>query len=448
MRLPVIFARASYFGIQKARREPVDRVLAELERSQWFSREKLEDIQWYRLKRLIEHAYRHVPFYKKRLDDIGMEPEDIQSPADIKNIPLLTKADVQRNAMNLMSKCEISRPSTLASTSGSSGTPLKIYRDNESWAYLHANIFRGLSWYGIKVGAPYAMVGGIGTGLQNYIKGRLKDLALNRIHLYASDISEKKCKKFLLGMQKFRPDYIYGYPTAIYDLACMAHKEMIQFTRGMPQLVVVHGEELEPHQREKIEKVFRTTVANSYGCAEVGLLGFQCPQGSLHVPIESVFLEVQNGSTVVTDLFSFAAPMIRYDLGDTLHLMPDKCSCARGLPLFENLKGKLRQVIELRSGRRVHTVFFNSLFKDLAHMAAPIEKYQIVRKEGDQFLVRLQAWDKLDKRITDLLFKRLLERFGEDCRFELQIVDNIERTHMGKYITYYEQERISVDGQD
>ena len=87
----------------------------------------------------------------------------------------------------------------------------------------------------------------------------------------------------------------------------------------------------------------------------------------------------------------------------------------------------------------MHTVFFNSIFKDLAQKNAPIERYQVIRKSRKHFLVKLKTWKKLNQNHKDFLLNRLAERFGTDCNFIIEYVNKIDRTSGGKYRAYYEE---------
>ncbi len=437
MPIPINLARRIYFSLQRLRREPVEAVTQELRQSQWRPHEELVALQWQRLKAILAHAYDNNAFYRERFERQGLHPADIKTSGDITKIPTLQKVDIQRH-FHQIADSGTKRPSTLASTSGSTGTPLKLLRDNESWAYLHANLIRGLQWYGIPPGAPYGMVGGIGTGLQNRVKGELKDWVHNRIHLYAADMDTPRCMAFINRMRAFKPYYLYGYPTAIDELAQIILNNANTQPPPTLKIILVHGEELEDDQRQRIGAAFSARVVNSYGCAEVGIIGFECPQGSLHVPAESLYLESIDSSAVVTDLFSYSFPIIRYELGDSFDLTEVRCACGRELPLIANLKGKLRQVIELPNGHKVHTVFFNSLFKDLSHRGAPIERYQIVRIAPARFRLRLVTRKPLHERYRGFLLRRCQEHLGGDCHFDIVLEDHIERSPSGKFRTYYE----------
>jgi phenylacetate-CoA ligase len=67
----------------------------ELERNQWLGREEIQQIAWQKLKKLLEHAYGKVPFYRQRFQEMGLTPQDIQTPDDFCRFPILTKNDIR-----------------------------------------------------------------------------------------------------------------------------------------------------------------------------------------------------------------------------------------------------------------------------------------------------------------------------------------------------------------
>ena len=74
------------------------RCLKELEETQWWPRERLEQLQSERLRSLIHHAYERVPYYRRLMDASGMRPDSIINAADLPRLPVLTKAIVRANS--------------------------------------------------------------------------------------------------------------------------------------------------------------------------------------------------------------------------------------------------------------------------------------------------------------------------------------------------------------
>ena len=101
--------------------------LSELEESQWWPLEQIEELQSERLRRLITHAYEHVPYYRRVMDERGLRPTEIRSKADLRLLPVLTRSGAQEHGAEMRAKGfpgNLLRPTK---TSGSTGTPLRFY---------------------------------------------------------------------------------------------------------------------------------------------------------------------------------------------------------------------------------------------------------------------------------------------------------------------------------
>lgn len=112
--------RSVRYGAELGRME---RLLAE---SQWWSSEQLQTYQWQQLQALLQHAYQHVPYYRRTWSEAGISPADIQSPLDMRKIPLLTKEQVREHRDELIADNYRHRL-LKTNTGGSTGEPLELF---------------------------------------------------------------------------------------------------------------------------------------------------------------------------------------------------------------------------------------------------------------------------------------------------------------------------------
>src|SRR5689334_16555256 len=68
----------------------------EFDRTQFLSGDELRQLQWQRLRPLLSHAYQNCPYYRRRFDEAGVSPHDVRGLDDVRHLPILEKADVQR----------------------------------------------------------------------------------------------------------------------------------------------------------------------------------------------------------------------------------------------------------------------------------------------------------------------------------------------------------------
>jgi phenylacetate-CoA ligase len=435
-------SKALYSVFQGIRKEPVFKVLKEIEGTQWLPEEQLNKIQWEKLKSLSVYAGHRIPFYRERLKTLGIVPEDINSPDDFRRVPFLTKRDIREHAAELTTRDERIKY-TVAKTSGSTGTPLSIRMSQLSWAYHHANIIRALGWHGLSYFAREARIGGQILNAKKRVRSFVINFICNRKYLPARDMSDEKLLSFYRELRGFKPLFLYGYPTAIFRLATFIKDNGLPGDTLGIKFAVCHGEELELLQREMIAGIFKCRVINGYGAGEVGIIAYECPAGSMHIPAESIYVETVESpegglndglkEIVVTDLHNFAMPLIRYRIGDLGLVAGQKCSCGRSLPVFAIIKGKLREFIDTPDGRKVHTVVFNDIFKEFIALGGKVDEWQVMEEGPGLLQVNLVKRED----ISDFHMKFLHQRFetvlGKQVEVKFRSVQEIVKQPSGKF---------------
>src|SRR5688572_17544478 len=295
--------------------------LAEIEQSQWLTREALLELQFRRLKQHIEFVYREVPYYKDLLDEHGLQPQRIDSLADFIRVPFLTK-DILRQEFDRLQPMTKRSGVQRMSTGGSTGAPVAFLVDAERTAFTDACRMRAHRWYGVDVGAREIVLWGSPIELtkQDYVRA-FRDRLMNSRLLSAFDLGDKSLAEYANVIDDYRPEKMYGYASAIYVLANYL-KKAGRSPRIAPKVIFATAEPLFDFQRNVIEEVFQCPVSVEYGARDAGLIALQCPSGGLHIPSEGMLVEIDGAAAdgsveiVITNLYSFAMPIIRYRTGD------------------------------------------------------------------------------------------------------------------------------------
>ena len=127
-----------------------------LEKSQWWSQNKLIAYQNKKLRKLIKHVYVNVPYYNELFKKRGLLPTDIQTIDDLNKLPILTKEDIRNNFPDRIVARNIPRRKLLHfASSGSTGEPLRYYKTPESYSYRIACNLRGWYWMDYKLGDKF-----------------------------------------------------------------------------------------------------------------------------------------------------------------------------------------------------------------------------------------------------------------------------------------------------
>src|SRR5690242_511855 len=126
--------------------------LAELQQTQWMDRSRLEEYRFRRLRRLLDHAYAHVPYYRRIFDEHDVPPHRIQSFDDLRRVPYLTRDDFRTHFTELMPTPQVPR-SRAWSTGGSTGRPVTLMIDMDRMAFSDAARLRAHGWFGLDLSA-------------------------------------------------------------------------------------------------------------------------------------------------------------------------------------------------------------------------------------------------------------------------------------------------------
>ncbi len=426
-------ARSLYLAAQRARGEPVARVLAELEASQAWSPERLRALQWERQRAIARHAFETVPWYRERWSALGLDPARME-PADWARIPPLEKREVQEHGAALRSS-RAPRGHVVAATSGSSGTPVAVARGHLSWAHAHANVFRGWRWHGLEIGDPYAYFWGLALDESGRRQAGLRDLFFNRRRFSAFEEDPERARAFYERLRRAPARFAFGYPSAVGRFAEFVCELGLDGRALGFRAAITTAEVLTPERRERLAAIFGCAVVDSYGCAEIGVAAFECPRGGLHVPVESVVVDrvpAADGlsEVLLTDLHNFVQPMIRYRVGDLVLPAGGPCACGLGLPLLGILQGRAGDAITLPGGRVISGLLPYYIFRHHAKSGV-VREYQFVQFPDGRIELRVTrgaAWsDGAARGIEDEVSR------GLGAPVAVRVVDRIARGARGKH---------------
>lgn len=411
-----------------------------LERSQWYSPAMIEQLQFDRLRALVEYAFLHCPYYRRRWQERGLYPERLTSLADWQRWPLLPREEVVAHRGQMRSTMPGVRLLS-KSTGGSSGMPLHFDLDAESNERRTAAAYRGYEWAGAGPGAKQLFLWGVPLGQRSRlkrIKDSLWDVLQRRRVLNSFALSEATVEPFFKTLNRDRPDAIVAYTNPLYSFACMLAERGLR--PWSPKGIVVGAEKLYPFQREKIEAVFAAPVFETYGSREVMLMGAECERHSgLHLTAENLLVEViaddgrptpagEEGQVVVTDLTNRGMPFLRYVNGDRAVAGFTACPCGRGLPMLRRVVGRQLDVVHTPDGRRVPGEYFPHLMKDYA----PVRRFQVVQERADRVQVRLVVTSSWEDGHRVSLEQQLRATLGPAMGVQIAYVEDIPLTAAGK----------------
>ena len=174
-----------------------------LAKSQYWNIDKLEKYQNNKLREILLHSYKTVPYYHKIFRERKLYPDDIKNQNDLKKLPIITKTDIKNNYKDFLSRDINSLNPVVSRTGGTTGKPFRYFSTKNSTSMMWATTFRGWSWGGYKFGEKRATLAGtslIPNESPNF-KQRLRlllerNLALPSVHV-TDNILEEHSKKLI-----------------------------------------------------------------------------------------------------------------------------------------------------------------------------------------------------------------------------------------------------------
>lgn len=415
------------------------RVRREMERSQWWTPDRLEQLRITRLQELLRHAATHVPYYRQLFAERGLCPEDFSSLADLRHLPFLTKPIIRAHQEQLKS----SQAKGLArfNTGGSSGEPLIFFIGNERVSHDVAAKWRATRWWGVDIGDPEVVLWGspIELGAQDRVR-LLRDRLLRTTLLPAFEMSEQKLAGFVREIRAIRPRMLFGYPSAFAHIARYLERTAQTVADLGIQVAFVTSERLYDHQRALIERVFNCPVANGYGGRDAGFIAHQCPQGGMHITAEDIIVEIvdgaghvlppgQSGEIVVTHLATRDYPFIRYRTGDVGVLDDALCPCGRGLPLLKQIEGRTTDFVVTADGTVMHGLSLIYILRDLPG----IQSFKIIQESLGYTRVQVVPDTVLSAEQIDGIVEGFKRRLGAEVAISVEIVAEIAKEASGKF---------------
>lgn len=399
------------------RKRPTLQHLRRLERTQWCSLDELLALQQTELNKLLAHAWKNVPEYRRRLTAAGWQPGEVCQLADLHRLPLLTREEA---ALGLEARKSTGAPlpEIDKSTSGTSGNPLVFAYDWGSEHWRQATKLRGYGWAGYQPGDRSLHLWGEPPATHRPLGKRLKvalDHTLRREHYVdCADRSEAALARIVQRIRTIRPSVIVCYAQAGVALARHVNET---HSRSWDTISVISAaERLFPSDREIIAEAFGPNIFETYGSREVMLIAAECEaHDGMHVSMENLIVELivrdaggerlaqpgEIGEVAVTDLHNYGAPFIRYLTGDLAVAGNSKrCACGRQLTMLQRVEGRTTDTLRDGAGHPVSGMLFNVFFVPLAHK---VKEFQVVQRRDRSIDLRIVPTSAFDDSVLDLV---------------------------------------------
>jgi phenylacetate-CoA ligase len=403
------------------------------------SAETLRAYQTARVHALLRHAYRTVPFYRRRFDDAGFHPDQFRTLDDLQRVPVTPKSDLRIASEEdaLASDCH---PGSLVryGTGGSTGAPTEVRFTRFEDRLLRVMRLQVMQALGLRwTDRRCSVVASRSTVRLGFLErhGIVRNRLIHALQPPA---------KILAELRSARPDVLRGYSSVLSSLTDALTPE--DKLRIRPRFITTDSEPLTSLSRERIEHNFGSPVLDVYDCFECNVIAYQCPRGDqYHVLDTSVIAEVladgrpavpgECGEIAITSLHAYAAPLIRYMPGDLVQQGAKACTCGAPNSCLAQIYGRSHDAFHLPGGRTLQPKLLAIWIYPLCPYLA---KYQLVQESTDRVVLKLQpsSGTEIPTQALEAMRLGMARDLGASVDFRVQLMDDIPSEPNGKFRPY------------
>jgi phenylacetate-CoA ligase len=397
------------------------------------------------LKKLLLHAYNHVPYYHRLLKINNVVNGDVVDLSKFDKIPILTKEILQSN--ELISDDYLSRKWYYNFSGGSTGEPTRFIQDTNYTKWFNAadkfyyRDMLGIDEINVKKVSLWGSPRDVFKGTIG-LKAKFGTWLTNTMLLNSFKMIETDMERYVKAINSYKPDLIRGYAGSLSELCRFVEAKNLKI--HTPRIVVCSAETLNNEMREKIESVFGTKLFNFYGSRETASLAGECKCGHMHIFEYNNYLEIlddynqpvqegQNGKIIATNLHNYSMPFIRYEIGDMAVFGSNKCKCGNILPTLENVYGRIQEQFIRKDGGIVIGYYFVHLMGVVLNKGF-IKKFQVIQEEYDKIRILVILKTTLPDKEKKIIEEKIRIQMGQDCKIIWDFVDDIPKTKSGKYL--------------
>jgi len=403
-------------------------------KSQFWTKEKLQNCQDEMLTKLVHHAGKNVPYYRKLFKEIDLDISSFQGRNDLSKISLLDKETVRTRKSEFIADNANKFGITWDSTSGSTGTPLHFVLDNSVQANKIAALLRSYKWAGYNFGKKT-------FSIQSYY---FRDRAFqynkfyNILRFDSNRLKKESAHKVIKEINRFRPKFMMGFPFDLLMISKFAEEEGIKI--HSPQAIVTYGETLSEQRRSLLEKAYKCRIYNFFSLHECSAMISECEHGNLHFMEDFAYHEIVDengketsdkgfGELVGTSFYNYSMPLIRYKIGDIIKIEKSAktCDCKKNFRIVKEISGKQSDFIQTPDGR-----FLGSVMSHSIDNAKGVVCSQIIQNSLSKIDVNLVVDDSFNENSQIELEKGLRKRLGNKMKLEFHPVSQLEKKKSGK----------------
>ena len=388
-----------------------------LESENW-SAENIKEYQLTKMKNIVKHCYDYVPYYRKYFNENKINP-NIKSIEDFKNIPMITKEIIRKEDVNLISNKYKSKEIIKATTGGTTGIPLNLY----SCKVANKKVRAFVDFYWSKIGFKVKGINRIAIIRGEKPRRGISERIGSKLILSSYMLKENNILQYVKQLEKFNPDYIHCFPSAISIIANYINENKVDANFKSLKGILTSSETLYSYQKAYLKKAFNVPIYDYYGQSEKASIAISLGDGdNYYFDQRFAFNEQKNGLIISTGFMNDLMPLLRYNTEDI-------CSTSDNYEDLINaskIEGRTQDYLIGRNDEKISlsaTNFHDNTFSGISEF-----QYEQNEKGKVELKIVLREMNKdLDKlriNVTNLL--------GNVTEVKIVVVNKVQITNRGK----------------
>lgn len=351
----------------------------------------------------------------------------------------LEKIDIVKHLHDIATVSE--EGGVVVQTGGTTGASMRVLFTDEDSQERHAMLDHFRSQYGYSLGKRCAWFSGKDIVTDKDISKGVcyRDDWINKIRFFSTfKISDKNFEIYWAALRKFKPEFMVGFPSSVYEICLFADAKGLQLYPPVNTYFPT-SETVLPAHREVISRVLGCKVVDQYASSEGAPFITECPSGRLHIqPLSGVFEVVDEGlnpslegEMLVTSFSTRGTPLVRYRIGDSMRLAPakEKCSCGSHFPVVERIEGRSTDYILSPDFGKVNLGNISNCTKGVRG----IYRFQVHQNDESMVAVWVEASDQFNSDEQSKFYEALVARLGKAMQIDIVCVDKIPKESSGKF---------------
>lgn len=383
------------------------------------------------LRRLVDHAWTHVPLYRELWRAHGVHPSDIGGCADLPALPMLDKDVVVEAGDDAIDQRKRHLPLDTMSTSGTSGRAITCRRTMPEMRVARRSYLRTLIYGGAR---PWRHTLTLASTWLKSKRGAIMKVIARARHILPTDDLDSQIR----AIEDFRATQIIGQTGGLYLLA----REIARRGRQFPmRFVGPTGATLMPAMRQAMRDAFASEPRDLYGAVELGTISWQCRRGNYHLDADRMHVEIVDeagrpvpvgatGQVVCTHLYGYTMPLIRYRLLDVASMTRERCSCGVTFPVLGPVQGRINDFLPTPRGDLVSPHYLYHIFDHAG--GSPVKEWRIIQHAPGDLTYEYVPEDDFNPGVLEMGMEAIRSRFGPGTNVKAVRVDSVPMTPNGK----------------